>query len=295
MTMHLKGKAVLVTGSGGGIGRAIALEIARAGGNVVVNDVDADGAEETAAAVRALGAAAVVDTGSVACWDAACRMVNLAVDAFGGIDGIVNNAGIVRDAIFHKMTPEQFNEVIDVHLKGSFNVSRAAAEHFRRQCRGACVHMTSTSGLIGNVGQANYSAAKLGIVALSKSIALDMQRYNVRSNCISPFAWTGMTALIPADTPDQAARVEKFRQMTPDKVGVVVAALLSDQAARVTGQIFAVRRNEIFLMSQSRPLSSVHCGDGWTVDTVCTTALPSLEASLYPLDRSQDVFTWDPV
>lgn len=294
-TKYLTGRSAVVTGAGRGIGRAIALEIARAGGNVLVNDLEHEVAEAVAAEVRALGCQAVANSDSVSSWEGASRMVNLAIEAFGGIDAVVNNAGIVRDAIFHKMTPQQFDAVVEVHLKGSFNVSRAAADQFCRQRSGAYLHMTSTSGLIGNLGQANYSAAKLGIVGLSKSIALDMERYNVRSNCISPFAWTGMTAQIPADTPDQVARVEKFKQMTPEKVGVVAAALLSDQAAHISGQVFVVRKNEIMLMSQSRPLRSVHNGDGWTLDSIFEVALPALAKSFYPLDRSQDVFSWDPV
>lgn len=294
-TGHLAGKTAVVTGSGSGIGRAVAFEIAKAGGSVLVNDLDRELAEETAAAIRALGGAAVANADSVGCWDGACGMVQQAVEAFGGIDAVVNNAGIVRDAIFHKMSPQQFDQVVDVHLKGSFYVSRAAADHFRRQQSGVYLHMTSTSGLIGNLGQANYSAAKLGVVGLSKSIALDMQRYNVRSNCLSPFAWTGMTAAIPAETPDQAARVEKFKQMTPEKVGVVAAALLCEKAAHINGQVFVVRKNEVFLMSQPRPLRSVHSGDGWTLDGIFETALPALEKNMYPLDRSQDIFSWDPV
>lgn len=294
-TSYLAGKTAVVTGAGSGIGRAVALEIARAGGNVVVNDVDLEMAEAVADEIRELGTGGVANGDSVASWEGACRMVSLAVESFGRIDGVVNNAGIVRDAIFHKMTPQQFDAVVDVHLKGSFNVSRAAAEHFCRQRSGAYLHMTSTSGLIGNLGQANYAAAKLGIVGLSKSIAMDMERYGVRSNCISPFAWTGMTARIPADTPDQAERVAKFKQMTPEKVGVVAAALLGDAAAHVSGQVFVVRKNEIMLMSQSRPLRSVHNGDGWTLDTIFGVALPALAKSFYPLERSQDVFSWDPV
>lgn len=292
---HLAGKSVLVTGAGRGIGRTIALEVAKAGGSVVVNDLDREVAEEVVAEIKKFGANAVANTDSVSSWEGANAMVKAAVESFGKIDAVVNNAGILRDVIFHKMTPEEFNIVIDVHLRGSFNVSRAAATYFREQQNGVCVHMTSTSGLIGNFGQANYSAAKMGIIGLSKSIALDMQRYNVRSNCISPFAWTAMTASIPAETPDQIARVERLKQMTPEKVGIVVAALCSDQAAHITGQIFAVRMNEIFLMSQSRPLRSVHNSDGWTIDSIFETAMPALEKQMYPLDRSADIFSWDPI
>ena len=229
-TKHLANKSFVVTGSGRGIGRTIALEIARAGGSVVVNDLDADVAAAVVAEVRALGSEAVANTDSVADWEGANNMVTQAVDHFGKISGVVNNAGNLRDVIFHKMTQDDWDQVINVHLKGSFNVSRAAATHFRNQEDGVCVHMTSTSGLIGNFGQANYSAAKAGIAALSKSIALDMQRYNVRSNCIAPFAWSRMTASIPAETPDQIARVEKLKKMVPEKVGIVVAALCSDKA-----------------------------------------------------------------
>lgn len=294
-TQHLEGKAVVVTGSGRGIGRTIALEVAKAGGKVIVNDLDKDVADEVCAEIKALGGEAQPNTDSVASWEGANNMITQAVDHFGSIDGVVNNAGNLRDVIFHKMTQDDFNQVVDVHLRGSFNVSRAAATHFRNQESGACVHMTSTSGLIGNFGQANYAAAKAGIAALSKSIAMDMQRYNVRSNCIAPFAWSRMTASIPAETPDQIDRVEKLKRMTPEKVAIVAAALLSDQAANVTGQIFAVRMNEIFLMSQSRPLRSVHDGEGWTIDSIFDRAMPALQSHFYPLDRSQDVFTWDPV
>ena len=135
----------------------------------------------------------------VAAWGSAQKIMQAALDHFGRIDAVVNNAGILRDVIFHKMTEDDWLSVIGVHLNGSFFVSRAAAEHYRKQESGTFVHITTTSGLIGNFGQANYSAAKLGIAALSKSIALDMQRYNVRSNCIAPFAWSRMTSSIPGD------------------------------------------------------------------------------------------------
>ena len=294
-TKHLEGKGVVVTGAGRGIGREIALAVARAGGKVIVNDLDRDVAEEVVAEIRALGSEALANTDSVVSWEGANNMVTQAVDNFGNVGGVVNNAGNLRDVIFHKMTQDDFDQVIGVHLKGSFNVARAAATHFRNQEHGAVVNMTSTSGLIGNFGQANYAAAKAGIAALSKSIALDMQRYNVRSNCIAPFAWSRLIATIPTETPDQVARVEKLKKMTADKVAIVAAALLSDQAAHITGQIFAVRMNEIFLMSQSRPLRSVHAGEGWTIDSIFERAMPALQSHFYALDRSQDVFSWDPV
>ncbi len=300
----MEGKVVVVTGAGGGIGREIALMMALAGAKVIVNDlgvsVSGDGgsktpAEQTKAIIEQRGGQAAISTESVAGWDNARRIVQAALDNFGRIDGVVNNAGILRDVIFHKMTADDWNAVINVHLSGAFYVSRAAAEHFRKQESGAFVHMSSTSGLIGNLGQANYAAAKLGITALSKSIALDMARYHVRSNCISPFAWSRMTGSIPAETPEQKARVEKIKLMTPDKNAPMAVFLCSDAAAGVTGQVFATRHNEIFLMSSPRPIRGVHRDEGWTPETIAAHAYPALKGSFMPLDRSGEVFSWDPV
>jgi NAD(P)-dependent dehydrogenase (short-subunit alcohol dehydrogenase family) len=300
----LKGKAVLVTGAGGGIGRDFALAMAAAGASVVVNDLgasvhgeghDAGPAQKVVNEIRKAGGQAVASTDSVADWAAAQRMVECCVDQFGRIDAVVNNAGILRDRFFFNMSVEEWRAVIDVHLNGSFYVSRAAATHFKNQQSGAYVHMTSTSGLIGNLGQANYSAAKLGIAALSKSIALDMARYNVRSNCIAPFAWSRMIGSIPAETPDQKARIEKLKMMETAKIAPLAVYLVSDEAKDVSGQVFSVRANEIFLMSQSRPVRSVHRAEGWTPEAVGSHAIPALRQSFYPLDRTQDVFTWDPL
>jgi len=185
--------------------------------------------------------------------------------------------------------------VIDVHLNGSFYVSRAAAPYFKSQNSGCYVHMTSTSGLIGNLGQANYAAAKLGIVGLSKSIALDMARYGVRSNCIAPFAWSRMIGSIPTETPEQKARVEKMKVMETAKIAPLAVYLASPAAEGVSGQIFAVRANELFLMSQSRPVRSVHRAEGWTAEDIAAHGMPALRQSFFPLDRTQDVFTWDPL
>jgi NAD(P)-dependent dehydrogenase (short-subunit alcohol dehydrogenase family) len=299
----LQGKVALVTGAGGGIGRAIAVAMAKAGASVVINDVgvsltgeggSASPAQETKTAIESSGGIATVSTDSVSRWETAQRIVQAARDRFGRLDIVVNNAGILRDVMFHKMSADAWLSVIDVHLNGSFFVSRAAADIFREQESGSFIHMTSTSGLIGNLGQANYSAAKMAIVGLSKSIALDMKRYNVRSNCIAPFAWGRMTSNIPIDTPDQVARVENLKQMTPEKNAPLAVFLGSDAAKDVSGQVFAVRKNEIFLMGQSRPLRSVHAAGDWTPSAVRDVAIPALRSSFYPLDRSQDVFTWDP-
>ncbi|MBV9748971.1 MAG: SDR family oxidoreductase [Acetobacteraceae bacterium] len=301
---RLDGKVAVVTGAGGGIGREIALAMALAGAAILVNDVGASlegeggsatPAEQTKAIIEQRGGRAAVSTDSVGEWASAQRIVAAALDELGGLDIVVNNAGILRDVIFHKMRPDDWLAVINVHLNGSFFVSRAAAEHFRRRESGAYVHMTSTSGLIGNLGQANYAAAKLGVTALSKSIALDMQRYGVRSNCIAPFAWSRMTSSIPAQTPEQQARVAKLREMTPDKNAPLAVFLASEAATDVTGQVFATRHNEIVLMGQSRPLRSVHRGEGWTPEFIAEHAYPALRPSFLPLDRSQDVFGWDPV
>jgi NAD(P)-dependent dehydrogenase (short-subunit alcohol dehydrogenase family) len=300
----LEGKVAIVTGAGGGIGREIAVALATEGAQMLVADIGVSltgeggsgaPAEQTKQIIDQRGGSAAICTESVSEWKSAQRIVQAAIDAFGRIDIVVNNAGILRDVIFHKMSPEEWLAVIGVHLNGSFFVSRAAAEHFRAQNSGAYVHMTSTSGLVGNFGQANYSAAKLGIVALSKSIALDMQRYNVRSNCIAPFAWSRMTSSIPAETPEQKARVAKLAQMTPDKNAPLAVFLASDAAKDVSGQVFTTRYNEIFLMSLSRPIRSVHRGEGWTPALIAEHAMPVLRASFMPLDRSAEVFSWDPI
>jgi NAD(P)-dependent dehydrogenase (short-subunit alcohol dehydrogenase family) len=231
----------------------------------------------------------------VAQWESANRIITNALDVFGRIDVVVNNAGILRDRFFFNLSPDDWRAVIDVHLNGSFYVARAAAPHFKSQESGCYIHMTSTSGLVGNLGQANYSAAKLGIAGLSKSIALDMAKYYVRSNCISPFAWSRMIGSIPAETDDQKARVEKLKAMETSKIAPLAVFLASEEGKDVTGQIFAVRANEIFLMGQSRPLRSVHRAEGWTPETIGAHAIPALRAHFYPLERSQDVFSWDPL
>ena len=297
----VEGKVVVVTGSGAGIGRDFALAFAAAGAKVVVNDVGRDKtngqplAELVVSEIRSSGGTAVAAADSVADWDSAQRIVQTAVDSFGRIDCVVNNAGIVRDRFFFNMSLEEWKAVVDVHLNGSFYVARAAAPHFKAQNSGSYIHMTSTSGLIGNLGQANYSAAKMGIVGLSKSIALDMAKFNVRSNCIAPWAWTAMTATIPADTPEQKARVEKLKKMEASKIAPLAVYLASDAAAKVSGQIFGVRANEIYFFNQIRMIRSLHRDGGWTPEAIAERAMPAFESSFFPNVPSIALTPWDPI
>ncbi|MES2785896.1 MAG: SDR family NAD(P)-dependent oxidoreductase [Pseudomonadota bacterium] len=304
MAGWLQDKVVVVTGAGGGIGRDIALAMAAEGASVVVNDIgaslsgvglDQGPAQRVVGEIEALGGKAIASTDSVATWSTAQQIIASAVDTFGRIDCVVNNAGILRDRFFFNMSIEEWQTVIDVHLQGSFFMARAAAPHFKSENRGALVNMTSTSALVGNFGQANYMAAKLGIVGLSRSVALDMAKFNVRSNCIAPFAWSRMISSIPTETPDQVERVNRLKTMETAKIAPLAVYLASDQAKEVTAQIFGVRANEIFLFSQPRPIRSVHNAEGWTPEKIANQAMPAMRAQFTPLERSQDVFTWDPL
>lgn len=297
----VRDKVVVITGSGAGIGADFARAFAANGAKVVVNDLARDKdtatslAQRTVGEIKAAGGQAVANMDSVAEWDSAQRIVQAALDHFGRIDCVVNNAGIVRDRFFFNMSVDEWKAVVDVHLNGSFYVARAAAPHFKGQGLGSYVHMTSTSGLIGNLGQANYSAAKMGIVGLSKSIALDMAKFNVRSNCIAPWAWTGMTASIPAETPEQKARVEKLKKMESIKIAPLAIYLASDAAAKVTGQIFGVRANEIYFFNQIRMIRSLHRDGGWTPEAIAEHAIPAFESSFFPNVPSMTLTPWDPI
>lgn len=299
----LKGKVVIVTGAGGGVGSEIAKLAAACGASVLVNDLgggaDGEGADSTPAQrvvneITAAGGIAAPSFHSIASWETAHEIIQDAINAFGRIDVVVNNAGILRDVIFHKMTKEDWDLVRAVNLDGYFYVSRAAAPYFKEQGSGAFIHMTSSSGLIGNMGQANYSATKLGVAGLSKSIAIDMQRFNVRSNCIAPFAFTRMVGTIPAKDEANIKRLEIAKRMTPDRIAPLVCGLMSDGAADVSGQIFGSRMNETILFSQPRPIRTAQTAEGWTPQSIVSHALPAMRPSFCPLDISSHVFTWDP-
>jgi NAD(P)-dependent dehydrogenase (short-subunit alcohol dehydrogenase family) len=302
--MLLKDKVAVVTGAARGVGREIAILMARHGAKVVVNDyggtetglgADRKPADEVVDEIRRAGGQAVANYESVASMAGGQAIVKTATDNFGRIDIVVNNAGILRDRMIFNMSEEEWDAVINTHLKGSFAVTRAAAPLMREQKSGRFINMTSTSGLIGNVGQANYAAAKLGIFGLTKATALDMARYNVTANCISPFAWTRMIGTIPTETEAQKARVEKIKKLSPAHIAPVAVFLASDAAKDVTAQVFGVRGKEIMLFGHERPIMRVHHDEGWTAERLAEMFPGTLQHHLVPLVTSGQYFNYDPL
>ncbi len=292
----LDGKVVLVTGGGNGIGRECALIAAREGAKVVVNDLGGSlhggdegsigPAETVAKEIIAAGGQAVFNTESVTSLKACEGMLEQALDSFGGLHAVINPAGILRDAMFHKMTPENWDAVIEVHLRGTFNVCRATIEHFRNQEDGAYVLYTSTSGIIGNIGQTNYGTAKMGIAGLSRIIAMEGAAKNIRCNCLAPVAWTRMTQSVPVRDEAQAARRQQMAEaIRPDQPARFSVALLADAAKNVSGQIFGSSGENIILYSQPRPIQTETKAEGWTVDTILSEALPNMQEKFYSLNR----------
>ena len=233
-------RVIVVTGAGGGLGREYALTLAKEGASVVVNDLggarDGTGAGHSMAdqvvdEIKEAGGRAVANYDSVADAEGAANIVTTALDEFGKIDGIVSNAGILRDGTFHKMTDEAWDSVLKVHLYGGYNVIRAAWPHFREQSYGRIVVATSTSGLFGNFGQANYSAAKLGLVGLINTLAQEGAKYNIKANALAPIAATRMTEdILPP---------EVFKKLTPEYIAPVVAYLCTEEVPD-TASIFIV-------------------------------------------------------
>jgi NAD(P)-dependent dehydrogenase (short-subunit alcohol dehydrogenase family) len=302
--MLLKDRVAVVTGAGRGIGREIALMMAEAGAGVIVNDLGgredgtgagASPADDVVKQIQAAGGQACASYESVASMAGGRQIIGMALDMFGRIDIVVNNAGIIRDRMIFNMSEEEWDAVIAVHLKGAFALTRAAAPRFKEQRWGRFINMTSTSGLVGNIGQANYAAAKLGVMGLTRVTALDMARYGVTANCISPFAWTRLIGTIPTDTPEQKGRVAKLEKMSPRDIAPLAVYLASEEAAGVSGQVFGVRGKEIFVFSQPRPVRSVHRADGWTPDRLAEVFRGALGHHLTPLETSGQYFSYDPL
>jgi NAD(P)-dependent dehydrogenase (short-subunit alcohol dehydrogenase family) len=300
----LEGKVAVVTGAGRGIGREIALLFAQHGARVVVNDFGGTAAgteggqvpaDEVAHLIKAAGGQAAASYDSVATMAGGARIVEAALDHFGQCDIVVNNAGILRDRMIFNMSEEEWDAVIATHLKGTFAVTRAVAPHMKERKWGRFVNMTSTSGLVGNIGQANYAAAKMGIVGLTRIVALDMARYNVTANCISPFAWTRMIGTIPQETEAQRARVEKIKRMGPEHVAPLAVFLASEAAKEVSGQVLGVRGQEVMVFGQMRPLARIHHDGGWTPEALAELFVGTLAHHLTPLETSGQYFNYDPL
>lgn len=247
----LEGRAAVVTGAGAGLGRAEALALAAAGANVVVNDMG-PAADDVVAEIKALGRHAVAVTGDVSDWDLGERLVEAAVESFGSLDIVVNNAGVLRDTMLFNLTEAAWDDVIRVHLKGHAAVSRAAAVHWRAASKsaggpvfGRIINTSSEAFLFGSAGQPNYSAAKAGITALTLSTAQGLSRYGVRANAICPRARTGMTAHVFSDDPNGNA----LDILAPERVGTFVSYLASPAAEEINGQVFVVYGDMVALMA----------------------------------------------
>src|SRR6266568_4399076 len=266
----LDGRVAVVTGSGRGIGRGIAMELAANGAKVVINDagvdVDGRGGSEDAAAqmckeIEAAGGEAVPNYGDVSKFDQAQGIIQSAVDAFGTIDILVNNAGILRDKSLLKMEESEFDAVIGVHLKGTFNCTRHAAPIMKEKSYGRIINITSSAGLRGNFGQTNYSAAKAGIVGMTLTWALELGKYGITVNAMAPSAFTRMTTgLLPgADDPSKIPP-----EMNPDLHAPLIAFLASEQAAHVNGQVFGRRGYAFTIFQKHKPVASMFKPGGWT-------------------------------
>ena len=263
----LDGKVAVVTGGGTGIGRAVSIDLARAGAKVVVNDygVSVDGtdpssapANEVVATIRATGGQAVASPESVATMAGGRGVVELALREFGDLHIVVCCAGILRERMIFNMSEEEWDAVIAVHLKGHFTVMQPATRHMREKKSGSIITFTSTAGLEGSPGQPNYSAAKEGIVGLTRSTALAMARYGVRCNAISPTADTRMTQRLPGERRGLATATP------PEAIGPVATFLASDRAAHITGQIVGVRGTEVTVYSHQAPLRTATSVEPWS-------------------------------
>lgn len=277
-------RVIVVTGAGGGLGREYALLLAREGARVVVNDLggsrDGSGsgsamADSVVSEIRDLGGLAVANYDSVATEEGAQSLINTAVEEFGAIHGIVNNAGILRDSAFHKMTSADWDSVQKVHLYGGYNVTRAAWPHFREQKYGRVVMATSTSGIYGNFGQANYGAAKLGLVGLINTLAIEGARSNITANAVAPIAATRMT--------QDVAPAEFLEKLPPTHVAPVVGYLLTEECAD-TASVFVVGGGLVQRVAQfqnkgvnfSEPPTVGQLADRWSEITDLTGAVPGV-------------------
>ena len=277
--MTLEGKVAIITGSGRGLGLAYAQELARQGAAVVVNDVDADTAASAVSTIVDSGGRAVAAVAPVGPTSTAELLVRTAVDTFGRLDILVTNAGVLRDTVLWKMSDDDFDTVIDVHLRGTFTTVRAAAAHMRAAGEGGrIICIGSPTGQRGNFGQTNYAAAKAGIVGMVRTWALELQRAGITANAVIPVAATAMTATVPyfaaAVEADAAGETMPpfFRHDlgfgTSDDVAGIIAYLASDAAADVTGQALGIGGDRLQLWSHPHPVATAYQPGGWTYEAL---------------------------
>jgi NAD(P)-dependent dehydrogenase (short-subunit alcohol dehydrogenase family) len=303
MVERLKDKVAVVTGAGRGVGRAEALALAAEGAKVVVNDLggapdgsgaSAEPADEVVAEIKKAGGTAAASHHSVATLEGAESIIKTALDNFGRLDILVNNAGITKDRMIFNMTDEEWDTIMKVHLYGHFYCTRAACRIFRQQNSGRIINTSSEVGAVGNTGQANYTAAKEGIVGFTKTVALDMGKYGVTCNCIRPRAATRLTLTDQLKAAVEAARdrtdpasiafVEGYtKEVLPNKpeaIAPLVVYLASDEAANVNGCVFCVRGGLISLHSNPVEVKTLYTEDMWTVDRL---------ADIFPLTLGKDL------
>jgi NAD(P)-dependent dehydrogenase (short-subunit alcohol dehydrogenase family) len=277
--MNLEGKVAVVTGSGRGIGRAYALALAESGCAVVINDIDADVAEQTVSELTAAGHQAVAEVAAVGPTESAERLVQRAVDSFGGIDIMCTNAGILRDKVLWKMTDDDFDQVLETHMRGTFTCARAAAVRMREQGRGGRIIVVgSWAGQRGNFGQTNYAGAKAGIAAFARTWAMELSRAEITVNAVIPNALTRMIASIPgmAEMVENALEGEPLpatvrKQMgmgLPEDVAPLIVFLASDAAKGVTGQAIGLGGDKLSLWSHPWEVSAAYRDGGWTADAI---------------------------
>ena len=294
----LRDKVAIVTGAGRGVGKGVALLMAQEGASVVVVDpgVNVDGsgfdqsiAEQVVAEIRESGGAAVACTESVATMAGGERIVQTAMDNFGRLDIVVTCAGILRDRMIFNMSEQEWDDVIAVHLKGTFTVVKHACILFRQQRSGCIITFSSQSGLVGNSGQANYGAAKSGIAGFTKVVAKDMGRYGVTANSIAPRATTRMIGAIPDSAAEIRARggvsslgEEELQNLDPEGIAPFVCYLATDYASNINGQTFLVYGNTVSLMSQPRPERSIFTPSGhWSMEELAPQARDYLTRGIY--------------
>jgi len=291
----LDGRVAICTGSGRGVGGEVAKLMAANGAKVIVNDPGTSGsgegtdvtpAQDIVNQIKAAGGEAAANYGYVNKFDDCLQMVSQARETFGGLHIVFNAAGILRDKMFHNMFPEDWQAVIDVHLTGHFNLNRAAVNLFREQNYGRMIMVSSTSGLLGNIGQANYGTAKFGVVALARIVAMENQAKGITANVIAPSADTRMTRSVPTpkDPAAAALREERLRRSRADAIAPLCVFLASEQASYVNGQVFHQRAGELSLYGHMRPVRMVHRNGGWTPETIAEVAMPSLASGFTSLD-----------